>query len=460
MKILFRKFISLLSAVIFALTGVGESVIGFTSGTPIQATRREYSFDNSGLIIGGYYSSQEELAYCNDANIQFVIASGVNQDYLDTAYKYGVGVIATGYNLPYCYADMTDAATAAYVNENVSAYRNHPALWGDNMIDEPNSDSYKNISSAVNAYYSQHPDHIPYINLFPMYADEDQLSEHMTLSPLSALLTPFSDHFSDQVNRYKAYTSDYINTIDTDYICVDIYPYRAKLDRKGNTVKYTDECWLRNLDVLAEACRDTGRDLWVITQSSGLTKDGTEDGDMRWCDEPSDISQQVYASLAFGSKAIIHALYGRQGWWDVDSHMIGSDGKPTETYYAVSEVNGYLKDFADVYGDYKYTSTYLINSTRVAGCRHGRLVCEVIGEERNIKSSKGLIVGTFTGKNDSKAYVVANMEELDKNASAKFSFDVPEGKVAAIYRQGKVINKASSFTLTLEPGEGVYITVK
>ena len=458
MKILFRQIIAILSAVIFALAGVGESVIGFTAGDPIKATRRDYCFDNSGLIIGGYYSSKDELQYCNDAGIEFIIASGVDKDYLDTAYNYGVGVIATGYNLPYCYADMTDGATQTYINANIDAYKNHPALWGDNVIDEPYSSSYPNTAKAVNAYYAQHPDKLPLVNLFPMYAGEDQLDEHMTLKKLDIVLTPFSDHFLDQVNRFKAYTSDYINQIDTDYICVDIYPYHSKTVN-GKEVKFTDECWVRNLDVLAEACRDTGRDLWVITQAAGLTKDGSENN-VRWCDEVSDISQQAYASISFGSKAIIHALYGQQGWWDVDSHMIGSDGKPTDTYYAVSEVNSYLKDFAKVYGNYNYTSTYLINRTKVAGYRHGRLACEVIGEEGNIKSTNGLLVGTFTGKNSSKAYAVTNMEELNKNKTAEFSFDVPNGKIATVYYEGKVVNKASSFTMKLDPGAGAFITVK
>lgn len=461
MKIFYRRLISILSVIIFALTGVGQSVIGFTAGTPVEATRRNYSFDNRGLIVGGYYSTKDELKYCNDAGIQFVIASGVNRDYLDTAQNYGVGVIATGYNYPYSYMDMSDSVTQAYVNADIRNYKDHPALWGDNVIDEPTSASYGNIAKAVDKYYSLHPNHIPFVNLFPMYANEDQLNEHMTLKPASVLLTPFSDHFNDQVNRFKAYTSDYINTIDTDYICVDIYPYDAKLNSRGDTVKSTGEYWIRNLDVLAEACRDTGRDLWVITQAAGLTKDGVKNGDKRWCDEASDISQQVFASLAFGTKAIIHGIYGHQGWWDVDSHMIGSNGKPTDTYYAVSEVDGYIQDFAQVYGDYNYTSTYLVNRTRIAGYRHGKLACEVIKEEGNIKSSNGLLVGTFTGKdNSSKAYIVANMEELNKNKTAQFSFNVPEGKVAAVYYKGTVINKASDFTMKLDAGAGAFITVK
>lgn len=460
MNLFFSKFISLLTAFLFAITGVSGSTIGFTDGTPRETTRHEYKFNNNKLLIGGYYATEDELQYCKDAGIEFIVASGVNEKYLDTAYENGIGIIATNYSLPYCYFEMTDYAVDSYVNASVDSYRNHPALWGDNVIDEPSAEYYGKIAKAVDAYNVKFPDKIPFVNLFPMYANQDQLGEHMTLNPLYTLLSPVSDHFTDYVNRYKAYTSDYINTIDTDYICVDIYPYNARLNSNGETEKYTNINWLRNLDILAEACRETDKDLWVITQAAGLTENGTENGDVRWCDETSDISQQVYASLAFGSKTIIHALFGKQGWWDTDSHMIGSDGKPTATYYAVSEVDSYLADFAEEYGNYKYKSTYLLNGYKAAGYKSGGLNCEITSERGNITSAGGLLVGTFTGDNSSKAYVVTNIEELDKQSTADFRFEVPEGKTATVYYKGCKFSKTSSFLMSLEAGEGAYITVK
>lgn len=457
---LLARITSLFMSLIFAISGLSPSVVNYTDGEPIQATRREYCFDNSGLLIGGYYAREDELQYCNDAGIQFIIAGGVNEKYLDTAQNYGVGIIASSYNVPYCYADMTDSATQAYINADPSAYKDHPALWGDNVIDEPWSTSYPNVAKSVDAYYSKFAGKLPFVNLFPSYASDEQLTEFDNLSFGKKIFSPFSDQFTNNVSRYKSYTSDYINTIDTDYICVDIYPYRIEQTSNGKTVKSTDDNWIRNLDILAEACRETNRDLWVIPQSAGLSKDGADGKDMRWCDEVSDISQQVYASLAFGSKAIIYGLYGRDGWWDSDSHMIGSDGKPTETYYAVSEVNSYLKLFQQQFGNYRYTSTYFNNTLSAAGFTRGRLNCEVLSERGNIKSLDCLLVGTFTGENDSKAYVVTNMEELNDNKDADFTFEVPKGKTATVYYLNDSATYTEDFKLLLGPGEGAFITVK
>ncbi len=462
MKVIFAKIIALFMAFLMTVSGLQMSVVGFTDGEPIVPEEREYKFDRDRLLIGGYYAHYDELDYCSGAGVEFIIAGGVDKAYLDKAQSLGVGIIASNLNVPYAYADFYDGTKDAYVNYDPANYFDHPALWGDNVIDEPKADAYDNLGAAVNAYNEKLTAKygvLPFVNLFPAYASaEEQLTEPIRLTPLQKMLGLLNDNGLDWMDAYKAYTSDYINKIDTDYICVDIYPYRAELTASGRTKKTTDGTWLRNLDVLAEACRATGRDLWVIPQAAGLTENGTKGGDMRWTDEVSDISQQAYASLAFGAKAIIHGLFGKAGWWDMDSHMIGSNGLPTATYYAAAEVDAYLKAFAEEYGKYEYTSTYLMKPTACAGFGAGALNCEIPEEEGNIASLSALCIGTFTGADGAKAYIVTNMEELDKEKTAPFTFTVANGATATVYRKGEISTYTDDFRIALEPGEGVFIT--
>lgn len=457
MKVLFAKASVLFMSFIMLLTGVQVPVVGYTEGEPICPEEREYKFDRDRLLIGGYYANYDELDYCPGANVDFVIGGYADEAYLNKAQSLGVGVIASP-NLPSAYIEFSDALTQQYVDFPAASYKDHPALWGDNFIDEPNAAYFDNIGKAVDAYNEKFTN-LPYINLFPMYAGEEQLGNKSDIKPFLHIFEPLSDVFSDTVAQYKAHISDYINKIDTDYICVDIYPMKAELDVAGNKKKYTDENWLRNLDVLADACRSTGRDLWVITQAAGLTKDGNKDGDMRWVEDECDISQQFYACLAFGSKAVIHALFGSAGWWDTDSHMIGSDGQPTPTYYAAAAVDADAKVFAEEYGKYTYTSTYFINPALCAGRSAGRLACEITSERGNISSFGGLLVGTFTGEGSSKAYIVTNMEELNKEKDVPFTFTLAKGATAVVYKAGEKLTFTESFKLTLAPGEGVFITV-
>ncbi len=458
MQVFFAKIAVLFLSLIMAFTGNSVSVIGYTEGEPICPEEREYKFDRDRLLIGGYYASFDELDYCPGADIDFIVAGSVDDAYLDKAQSLGVGVIGAYYNLPAAYMNFSDDLLQQYKQLKAEDYKDHPALWGDDFIDEPNAAYFDNIGAAVDDYNAKFTN-LPYVNLFPMYANEEQLGSKSDIKPFAHIFEPISDEFSDSVAQYKVHVSEYINKIATDYICVDIYPMKAKLNALGKKEKYTDGNWIRNLDVLAEACRDTGRDLWVITQAAGLTKDGEKDGNMRWVEDECDISQQFYASLAFGTKAVIHALFGSAGWWDTDSHMIGSNGLPTPTYYAAAAVDADAKAFAEEYGKYDYTSTYYINSALCAGRNSGRLACEIPEERGNIASSGGLLVGTFTGENSSKAYIVANMEELNKENDVPFSFTLADGATAVVYRGGEKLVFTESFRLTLDPGEGVFITV-
>lgn len=463
MNSIFVKIAAALCSLLFAVAGVSESVVGYTEGKPITAEKQEYDFDNSGILIGGYYGAAGQAQYAKEAGLDFVISASVSQAMLDEYEENGVGVIAAGYNLPRYYGTVTEANAQQWLTFTGEGYKDHPALWGDDLIDEPNAPSFPALAGCVKAYRAVNPNKISLINLFPNYANDEQLGEEPTMTFAQKLPLLFTDVIDGNNEIFRKYTSDYINTIDTDYICVDIYPFNSTVDRSGNEVKSTSTCYIRNLDILAEACRETNRDFWVITQAAGETKNGTPEGSKpRYCDEVSDISQQAYACLSFGAKAIIHGLFSNMGWWDVDSHMIGSDGKPTETYYAAQKVDFDLKAFSAIYGHYTYSSTYMVNASRVAGRGRGPLMTTKAEDKAKIVSANGLLVGAFKGEKDGKAYVITNMEELNNQTTARASFFVPDGMVATVYQGGenKAFGGGHYIDLTLAPGEGVFITLQ
>ena len=458
---LFLKIVAFFSALLFLLGGTTESVIGFTDGDPIIAEKVDYCFNDDKLLIGAYYGDIDHVEEAAEAGIEFFIEGSVDDAFLDKCAENGIGVIAAGYNLPSAYGTLSDGCRDAWVNFDYSKYKDHPALWGDDMIDEPGAYSYDNIAAALNAYYANTDGKLALVNLFPEYANNDQLQEYPETDSRRDFWLSTSNNGVENGVSYKMYVSDYINKLPVDYICMDFYPYNSKQNAFGKEVKATNEYWLPNLDILAEACRETNRDLWVITQAAGETEKGDPDGNHpRWCDEVSDISQQAYASLAFGAKAIIHAEFSAKGWWDPEhSHMIDIDGNTTATYDAVKEVDGYLAYFADEYGQYKYESTYMINPVKVAGKRSSKLAVTVPGEAIDLVTSNGLLVGTFSGE-DGKAYVITNMEELNNSVSAYFEYIVPHGTTITVYKQGKkfLYNSGSLVSVTLEPGEGVFVT--
>ncbi len=448
---LFRAFILLMCIIIPQQSAV-SSVIGYTQGEPITATRQDYDFDNSRLLIGGYGMAHKDEAYvqyAKQAGLDFVI-SNVTEDFLDLCDEYSLGVIAKNYlGVPYGRpSEWLKLDGESYVCE-------HESVWGHDLIDEPKTQAFSGLAAATNHFYSQTDGKIALVNLFPMYASGEQLGVEAQISDLNKRLFYRRDAATEQIDCYKRYISDYINTIDTDYICADIYPLNETSDGEKRTIRP----WLRNLDILGEACRETGRDLWVIAQCSGDTT--TDSVYPSHCNEAEDIRWQSFVTLAFGGKAIIYACYDG-GWWDSDSHAIYTDGTRTQTYYAIKEVSQELHSFADIYGDYENKGAYLLNKLDCAGCYEDAFLMPPTTEKPRITSFDPLLVGCFDGNDGaSKAYTVVNMSELQNDSDAKFTMNFGKGKTATVYQKGEAQSfNSGKLSITLESGEGVFVTVK
>lgn len=474
-----RRIAVLLMAIVMVLAMPFSTslcgTVGLTDGTPVEATRRDYRFDNDRLLIGGYnfnlaYANAEQVRYVKDAGIDFLV-TGVNENFLDLCDEYGIGVIAAGYNLPSYYASMNDISR--WENIDAAALRDHDCLWGDDLIDEPNASVFGKIQTCVEKYNEVCPDKLAYVNLFPAYANSEQLGnspernvpgifdgiihgsvgammkEEYAFSPLARPYALMSEAASCSREQYSRHVSDYINTIDTDYISVDIYP----LDTDDGTYGG----WLMNLDVLAGACRDTNRDLWVITQACG----GDEGNSKRFCDTPEDIRWQMYTTLSFGAKAIIHACYG-SGWWSRDSHLIDASGNRTDTYYAVKTVDAELKKFAEVYGNYVWDGAFLTNGLLAQGTESGYIYNTPEDKGCCVVTLSPVLMGAFTAKDGgSRAYTFVNMSNTARDCEAAFTATFDGAEKITVYRLGeKYVLTGNTLSLTLANEEGVFVTVE
>ena len=453
MLVLLGRIWALLLTPVILLTGASVPVTKMAGDGAITATRRTYAYDNEKLLLGAYncwlldnYEVLPPLAA--GAGLDFLI-SNVNDDFMDLCEAAGVGVVAARYNAPSAYYTIPADTEAAWKAMNMASYKDHPALWGDDLIDEPTSAEFGKINGILEHYYSLNTGRLPLVNLFPVYANSEQLGNEPDVGSAKYLL-PLTTYSDERLDRYRRHTADYIKTIDTDYISVDIYPYN---------VTGTIDGWLHNLDILAEACRDTGRDLWVITQAAGNEVD--EGGSMRWSDTKADQLQQSWASLAFGAKAIIYACF-QTGWWDAGSHMVNPAGETTQTYDAVRAVNAELAPFAKKYGEYRWLGAYTVNTHKAAGLRWELSNGLPKKERPSISSSDGLLVGCFEAKQGGgRAYVIVNMMELLDEKTATLTVDFPSGKAVELYAGGEKLTSrdGGKTALTLAPGDGVFITV-
>lgn len=443
----FTKIMAFFMAVLTFLTGGVAHVVGSTDAKPIMATKREYRFDRDRLLLGAYAFKvddqfEQTREWFKEAGLQFAVGvrgDNLTQADLDWFQSNGMGVIAPGNDY--------------YMNVK------HDAMWGVNISDEPMATDFPELQERVQQAYAQDPNRFPMVNLLPMYAGPDQLGEEVEL-PSYIGDSPI-DSFSDRSAYYRMHVSDYIGTVDSDIISVDIYPLSVKADGTLETYMH----WVRNLDILAEACRETGRDLWVITQAAGKADVDEGRADMRFCKTVEDQRWQDYTALAFGAKAIIYGCYN-SGWWSADSHMLDAEGKRTDTYYAVKQANEELSVFAEEYGKYENHGAVVYNrvshlATDASGVSLG--TGKVPAEYKPIMlSTAPILCGCFTEKEGSgKAFVFNNMYDPATGKTASFTATFPGAKRVTVYRKGeKTVINGSTLTMTLDNREGVFVTVE
>ena len=438
-----KRIMAFFMALIVAFSGGAASVTGSTEAQPIQAARREYRYDRDKLQFGVYCFPKHDNYYTlrkwfKEAGLNFSVCGWGDQrtqEDFDWMAENGLGMLAP----------------------NTEYYRNfdHDAIWGIDYRDEPNAADFEALGQGVKELYAQDEHRFPLINLFPMYASDEQLGEYPDLP--GAFDGNALDAFNYDSIKYRMHVNDYLAAVDSDIVSVDIYP----LDVNKETGKLETYCyWLRNLDILADACRATGRDLWVITQAAGNCKD--EDGGKRWCDSPKDQRWQDYVSLAFGAKAIIYGCY-YTGWWDQGSHMIDDAGHRTLTYYAVKKVNEELSVFADEYGKYENHGAVIYNRANPNAAGAKLPLAKVDNKYKpEVVTAAPLLCGCFTEKEgDGGAYVFANMYEPECGKEAKFTAVFPGAESITVYRRGEATEiKGETLKLTLENREGVFVTVK
>ena len=437
-----RRITVFILALLALCTGGVGSVVGTTSKLPITATPRSYVFDNNKLLFGAWCYSRDErfLPLCKlfkEAGLQFFINNG-EQRFTEEELAW------------------MDENDIGFLNGDTEYSRSltNRCAWGVVCRDEPGSSEYDALAERVKEGYAEAPDRLPFINLFPLYAAKGQIQEEDGLLFSNSMTT--IDAFNGESMRYRMYVSDCITRIDSDILSFDVYPLIAS--RKSG-IWSTYVYWLRNLDIVAEACRVSGRDLWVVTQAAGNIKEG---GNRRYCDTVEDQRWQDYVSLAFGAKAIIYGCY-YTGWWDGDSHMIDDNGNTTKTYDAVKQATEEIAVFSDLYANYENHGAMFFNRSNenAAGAKLG-LKNVPLRYRPLLSTDAPVLCGCFGEKDgNGRAYVVTNMQEPRTEKEAEVTLYFPFASTVTVYRKGvKTEYHEKSLTLTLENREGVFLTVE
>lgn len=339
-----------------------------------------------------------------------------NKAILDACAKHGLKYIVGDQRIMAKSPD--DPEFAANLDAVIADYADHPAMGGYFITDEPNAREFPKLA-AINEYLlNKDPKHLPFINLFPNYANEAQLG------------TP----------TYREHVEQFCSIVKPRILSYDHYIMMAcDPENPVHLGSYFD-----NMEIVrAEALkRNIPACFILLSIPHGSYRDPTE-SDLRW---------QVFTALTYGYKAILYFTYWtpHSDYWDFRHAIIEEDGSRTERFDQVKRINGEIKALAPTL--MKLTSTGVYHTGDVPdGCvpPPADLPLQVSG--------RPVVLGLFRHEDGSTWAMVTN-RQLRKANLVTLEFDPRVKSIQELSRRtGKLRNLGlhdGKTRLNLRPGEG------
>jgi hypothetical protein len=229
---------------------------------------------------------------------------------LDTAQRHGLrGMLQDGLLAP---ATLGSPEKRAQLDGLIDRVRKHPACYAYFLTDEPSAGAFADWGRLVAYLRQRDPGRLAYINLFPTYANNQQLGTK-----------------GDTVTAYREHLRLYVEQVKPALISYDHYHYA----KNGDNGQY-----FLNLAMIRETALQAGVPFLNIVQACTWTPSmRIPNGDeLRWL---------VYTSLAYGAHAISYYVYC---WPKHDGAMAHADGTPTPLYHAAKVLN---REFAAIAGE-------------------------------------------------------------------------------------------------------------
>jgi hypothetical protein len=394
--------------------------------------QRKTRFDRRRFNIGTYciaeYAREDRhVREMKECGIDFLTAAPYDKKLLDNCEKYGIGVVATGVIPGWWGGDgqnagkFESAVPLEKVKEAADRYVDHPAVRGIDVGDEPSALDYAHYGRLISYAETLFPNKLIYLNLYPNYASVAENTDNQVNSQLGTA-------------TYQEYIDKYVALVNTDYICLDNYEFAA------GELKLYD-----NLRIVANACRDSKRDFWIVLQVNSNNPDV-------WL-TTDNLRHQAFSSMAFGAVSINWACW-TAGWWH--NQVLDKEGEKTEQYDKLKTVNMEIRKLEPVYMAYKNISAHFAGKTTDAVAGSGVLCVPVWANEifANVKPSDGetLAVG-YMNKREGRGHALFLADVTDRNGGDKnrsVSFMVNPGYKVKAYHSGE------EFELKYE--NGVYET--
>jgi hypothetical protein len=309
------------------------------------------------------------------------------------------------------HVDPKAARTA--VEKLIGEVRNHPAVYGYYLRDEPPASFFPGLAAVASVVKEKHPGVWPYINLFPNYADTSQLG----------------------TKTYDEYVEKFVETCKPPVLSYDHYAVLEGGSLRGE--------YFANLESMRRAAVKHKLPFWQIVLAVGCLN----------YREPSmtDMRFQVYTSLAYGARGLAYFKYFTPTVGNYRNGPIDPFGHETPMWHVMRQINLQVGKLAPTL--LKLTSDGVYHfGTIPAGCKKP-------DDKSLVKSMPGnMLVGEFTHEDGTRYIMVVNK---DSNGSLPGypTFRKPVSKLESVSTfDGSLLPFEGEYTW-LAPGQGVLLKI-
>ena len=333
---------------------------------------------------------------------------------------------------------LNDPARLAQLDALIGRVKHHPALYAYYIVDEPSAALFPAYGKLMAHLHDQDPAHMAYLNLFPTYANNDQLGVK-----------------GETIPAYKEYVRQFIATVKPELLSYDHYHFATTGDN--------DQYFL-NLGLIRQAALDAGIPFLNIVQActwdAGMrAPNGNE---MRWLN---------YTSLAYGAQGLSYFVYFVDSFYQTFKEKAGlmmrPDGTTTAQYEAAMELNPQFVAVAAELQPLRSLGAYHVGKVpwgAEALPEQAPFSFDLTAKDNNPMPAEGMLLGYFgkPGTPDKPGPVTyALAVNLDYRNPITMTVVGP-GRLETFDAQQGTWKRGSGrhVTLTLPPGGGILVRVR
>ena len=304
---------------------------------------------------------------------------------------------------------MLSCGELSFDTENVvKKVKDHPALYGYFLRDEPAVGDFPVLAEWANKIRSIDPDHPIYLNLFPNYAPDSILG-----------------------CTYPEYVHRFVEEVGLPLLSFDYYPV---------TVQGIRENWWSNLEVIAKEAREADIPFWAFALSTAHYPYPVA--------TMASLRLQFYTDLAYGAQGLQYFTYWcpTPGIWDFNSAPISETGARGPVYDLVKEMNKELQARAGIFVGAKVLQVRHTGETVPPGVTP----LEELPSQVSVLDTKGKGTVVSLLEKGGWQYLMIVNRSLDEPVDFELGFNVPAKMIG---RDGKASGLSKDGTYRLEEGD-------